>query len=258
MGLSIESARNRIINTYHIDVEKYVSDEIVDEIQNNVEDMLFFGIKSLLPSIISGVILLTVSIYFGISQHSIFGGLLFLLCVLPIWLGIWILSNVIAARSFVSGMRFITNYSINVTRDIVATINVTEKDTVKFSEISFLVLYGIVLPIVKKILRNKIFSGIIYFFVEKLVCAGTRKISAEEDTKSGSRTEMPEEGFDKEEELGTRKNGFLRINQKTYDKIRQATDAVFAFLSILGILLSVLLILTGVLLSVFLIVYIYV
>jgi len=42
MGLSIESARNKIINTYHIDVEKYVSDEIIDEIQKNVEDIFSF------------------------------------------------------------------------------------------------------------------------------------------------------------------------------------------------------------------------
>jgi len=248
MGLSIESARNKIINTYHIDVEKYASDEIVDEIQKNVEDMLSFGIKSLLPVIISGGILLSASVYFGIHHQSILWGLLLLLCVLPIWLGTWILSSLIAARSFVSGMRFISNYSINVTRDIVATINTSNKDSVKFSEISFLVLYGIVLPIVKKILRNKFLSGIIYFFVEKLVSAGTRKISAEEDKKADKVTEMPREASGKKE------NRFFRINKKTYDKISKATDAVFTTLSILGMFLCGFLILTGVTLSVILII----
>jgi len=127
MGLSIESARNKIINTYHIDVEKYVSDEIVDEIQKNIEDIFTFGIKSLIPSIISGTILLSASVYFGIRHQSILLGLLCLLCILPIWLSLWLISNIIAARAFISGTRFITNYTVNVTRDIVATVNAAEK-----------------------------------------------------------------------------------------------------------------------------------
>lgn len=254
MGLSIESARNRIINSYHIDVEKYASDEIVDEIQKNIEDMLSFGIKSLLPAIISGGLLLSASVYFGIRHQSILWGLLFLLCVLPIWLGTWILSSIIAARSFISGMRFITNYSINVTRDIVATINVANQETVKFSEISFLVLYGIVLPIVKKILRNKFLSGIIYFFVEKLVSAGTCKISAEEDKKADKVTEISGEELGSGESSGTKGNGFLRINKNTSDRISKATNAVFTTLSILGMFLCGFLILTGVTLSVILII----
>jgi len=247
MGLSIESARNKIINTYHIDVEKYVSDEIIDEIQKNVEDIFSFGLKSLLPSIISGVILLSASVYFGIRHQSILLGVIFLLCILPIWLGLWILSNIIASRSLIAGVVFLTNYTINVTRDIVFTINAAKKDTVKFSEISFLVLYGIVLPIVKKILRNKLFSGIIYFFVEKLVSMGTRKIAAEEDIKSdidaaGSPAPIPEE-----------EKGFLRINKKTSDKIRSASNIVFTTLSILGVVVSGLCIVMGVVFTVMLV-----
>ena len=161
MGLSIESARNKIINTYHIDVEKYVSDEIIDEIQKNIEDIFSFGIKSLIPSIISGTLLLSASVYWGIRHQSILSGVLCLVCVLPIWLGIWLLSNIFAARSLITGVVFLTNYTINVTRDIVVTINAADKKTVKYSEISLLVLYGIVLPIIKKILRNQLFSGII-------------------------------------------------------------------------------------------------
>jgi len=248
MGLSIESARNKIINIYHIDVEKYVSDEIIDEIQENVEDIFTFGIKSLIPSIISGTILLSVSVYFGIRHQSILIGVLCLLCVLPIWLGIWILSNIIAARSFISGTRFITNYTINVSRDIVVTINAADKDKVKYTEISFLVLYGIVLPVIKKILRNQLFSGIIYFFVEKLVSMGTRKISAEEDKKSASETEIPGEL------LVTEEKGFLLINKKTYDNISQASNVVFTTLSILGVIISGLCIFMGILFSVVLIV----
>ena len=248
MGLSIESARNKIINTYHIDVEKYASDEIVDEIQNKVDDIFTFGLRSLIPSIISGVILLSATVYFGIRHQSILLGVVFLLCVLPIWLGLWILTNIIAARSLITGVIFLTNYTINVTRDIVTTINAAEKEAVKFTEISFLVLYGIVLPIIKKILRNKLFSGVIYFFVEKLVSLGTRKISVEEDKKSdikaaGSSAPVPEV-----------KNGFLRINKKTSDKIRSASTVLFTTLSILGVVLSGLCILVGVVFAVMLVV----
>ena len=248
MGLSIESARNKIINTYHIDVEKYASDEIVDEIQKNVEDIFTFGLRSLLPSIISGVILLSATVYFGIRHQSILLGVIFLLCVLPIWLGLWILTNILAARLLITGVVFLTNYTINVTRDIVTTINTAEKEAVKFSEISFLVLYGIVLPIIKKILRNKLFSGIIYFFVEKLVSLGTRKISAEEDKKSdieaaGSSAPVPEE-----------EKGFLHINKKTSDQIRSASSILFTTLSILGVVLSGLCILVGVVFAVMLVV----
>lgn len=248
MGLSIESARNKIINTYHIDVEKYVSDEIIDEIQKNIEDIFTFGIKSLLPSIISGTILLSASVYFGIHHQSILMGVLYLLCVLPIWLGIWILSNIIAARSFISGIRFITNYTINVTRDIVLTINAADKDKVKYTEISFLVLYGIVLPVIKKILRNQLFSGIIYFFVEKLVSMGTRKISVEGDKKSDSDEEKPAVSLVPEEK------DFLRINKKTYNKICNATTVVFTTLSILGVIVSGLCIVIGITFLVILIV----
>lgn len=248
MGLSIESARNKIINTYHIDVEKYVSDEIIDEIQKNVEDIFSFGLKSLLPSIISGVILLSSSVYFGIRHQNILLGVICLLCVLPIWLGICILSNIIAARSLISGVVFLTNYTINVTRDIVFTINAAKKDTVKFSEISFLVLYGIVLPIIKKILRNKLFSGIIYFFVEKLVSMGTRKIAAEEDKKTDS------EAASSSAPIPAEQNGFLRINKKTSDKIRSASNVVFTTLSILGVVVSGLCIVIGIVFAVILIV----
>lgn len=252
MGLSIESARNRIINTYHIDVEKYASDEIVDEIvdeiQRNVEDIFTFGLKSLLPSIISGVLLLSAAVYFGTRHQSILLGVIFLLCILPIWLGIWILSNILAARSLISGVVFLTNYTINVTRDIVATINTAKKEAVKFSEISFLVLYGIVLPIIKKTLRNKLFSGIIYFFVEKLVSLGTRKIAAEEDQKSDSIAAGPCTLAPAEE------NDFLRINKKTSDKIRSASSIVFTTLSILGVVVSGLCIIMGIVFTAVLIV----
>ncbi len=248
MGLSIESARNKIINSYHIDVEKYASDEIVDEIQKNVEDIFSFGFKSLLPSIISGVLLLSATVYFGIRHQSILLGVICLLCVLPIWLGLLVLSNIIAARSLIKSVVFLTNYTINITRDIFITINATEKEAVKFSEISFLVLYGIVLPIIKKILRNKLFSGIIYFFVEKLVSLGTRKIAAQEDKETdteatGSSAPVPEE-----------ENGFLRINKKTSDKIRSASSIVFTTLSILGVVLSSLCIVMGIVFTVMLVV----
>jgi len=249
MGLSIESARNRIINTYHIDVEKYASDEIIDEIQKNIEDIIFFGLKTFLPAIISGAILLSVSIYFGIRQQSILMGALCLLCVLPIWLGIYILSNIIAARSLISGVVFITNYTNNVTRDVVDTINAADKSAVKFSEISFLVLYGIVLPIIKKILRNSLFSGPIYFVVEKLVSMGTRKISAEEDQNPDHSTTDPSPP------LPSADKGFLRINKKTYDKISAASNVVFTSLSILGVIISGLCMVIGILFSVILLIF---
>ena len=248
MGLSIESARNKIINTYHIDVEKYASDEIVDEIQNKVDDIFTFGLRSLIPSIISGVILLSAAVYFGIRHQSILLGVVFLLCVLPIWLGLWILTNIIAARSLITGVIFLTNYTINVTGDIVTTINAAEKEAVKFTEISFLVLYGIVLPVIKKILRNKLFSGVIYFFVEKLVSQRTRKIAAEEDKKSdieASGTSSPEHEEEK---------GLLRINKKTSDKIRSASTVLFTTLSILGVVLSSLCIVMGIVFTVMLVV----
>lgn len=248
MGLSIESARNKIINTYHIDVEKYVSDEIINEIQKNIEDIFSFGIKSLIPSIISGTLLLSASVYWGIRHQSILSGVLCLVCVLPIWLGIWLLSNIFAARSLITGVVFLTNYTINVTRDIVVTINAADKKTVKYSEISLLVLYGIVLPIIKKILRNQLFSGIIYFFVEKLVTAGTKKISSEEDKKPDSEEEKPGESLDMQEK------GFLRINKKTHDIICNASTVVYTALSVLGVILSVFCILSGILFSVILIV----
>lgn len=248
MGLSIESARNKIINTYHIDVEKYVSDEIIDEIQKNIEDIFSFGIKSLIPSIISGTLLLSASVYWGIRHQSILSGVLCLVCVLPIWLGIWLLSNIFAARSLITGVVFLTNYTINVTRDIVVTINAADKKTVKYSEISLLVLYGIVLPIIKKILRNQLFSGIIYFFVEKLLSMGTRRISAQEDKKAVSEAEKPGET------IVTEEKGFLGITRKTHDAISKTSNVVFSVISILGITLSSLCILVGILFSVILIV----
>ena len=254
MGLSIESARNKIINTYHIDVEKYVSDEIIDEIQTNVENIIFFGVKTLLPAAISGAILLSVSVYFGIQHQSILWGAACLLCVLPIWLGICLLSIIIAVRSLTSAVIFITNYTVNVTRDMVVTINAADKETVKFSEISFLVLYGIVLPIIKKILRNRFFSGAIYFFVEKLVSMGTRKISAEEDKKADSKSADSSALFPASNPVPEADKGFLRINKKTYDKISKASSIIFTTLSILGVILSGLCIALGILFSAILIV----
>jgi len=254
MGLSIESARNKIINTYHIDVEKYASDEIVDEIQTNVENIIFFGAKTLLPAAISGAILLSVSVYFGIQQQSILWGAVCLLCVLPIWLGICFLSIIIAVRSLTSAVIFITNYTVNVTRDMVVTINAADKETVRFSEISFLVLYGIVLPIIKKILRNSLFSGAIYFFVEKLVTMGTRKISADEDKKADSESADASALLPASNPIPEADKGFLRINKITYDKISNTSSVVFTTLSILGVILSGLCIVIGSVITVLLIV----
>lgn len=247
MGLSIESARNKIINTYHIDVEKYVSDEIVDEIQKNIENIFSFGIKSLIPSIISGTLLLSASVYWGIRHQSILSGVLCLVCVLPIWLGIWLMNNIFAARSLITGVVFLTNYTINVTRDIVVTINVADEKTVKYSEISLLVLYGIVLPIIKKILRNQLFSGIIYFFVEKLVSMGTRRISSQEDKKADCEAEKTGETIVTEEKI------FPGITEKTHDAIFKTSNVVFSVISILGMILSSLCIVTGITLLVIMI-----
>ncbi len=248
MGLSFESARNKIINTYHIDVEKYASDEMVDEIQKNVEGIFTFGIKSLVPSIISGSILLGLSLYWGISHSSVLLGVLCFFCVLLIWLGICLLSIIIAAKSLISGVVFLTKYTVTVTRDIVVKINLADKRNVKFSEISLLVLYGIVFPIIKKILRNKLFSGIIYFFVERLVSMGTRKFAAGEDKKTDVEAEKPGGKIVMEEK------GFPGINRKTHDAISNASYVVFTALYFLGVIASALCIVTGITLFVLLIV----
>jgi len=96
------------------------------------------------------------------------------------------------------------------------------------------------MPIIKKILRKQLFSGIIYFFVEKLVSMGTRKISAEEDKKQGSGA------ADSSAPLPAADKGFLRINKKAYDKISQASNVIFTTLSILGMIASGLCIITGI------------
>jgi hypothetical protein len=190
MGISIEAARKKLYSAYNIDVDKYSNDETMDKFGENLEAILSFRSNFILPVIISGVIALLIAIASSYFLHSTAFGILFFIFSIPIFLfGIGALSFAKAAEGLFEGISFILGFSINVTKDIRSIISKECKASPQADDLTLLVLYGIVFPIVKKTIRNNPLDNLLYFIIQKCVQRGYRKIkddNAETETYSST------------------------------------------------------------------------
>lgn len=177
MGISIEVARKKLYSAYNIDVNKYSNDETMDKFEKNLEGILSFSSNFILPVIVSGIISLLSAIASSYFLHSTAFGILFFIFSIPIFLfGIGALSFAKAVEGLFEGISFILGFSINITKDIRSIISKENKATPPTGDLMFLVLYGIVFPIVKKTIRNRPFHRLLYFIIQKCVQRGYRNI----------------------------------------------------------------------------------
>ncbi|MBU3114324.1 hypothetical protein [Clostridium lacusfryxellense] len=163
MKFEIESQRKEFIKKYDIDMTKYTTDEIADELEENISNAFLFAFNILLPIFITVVISIIASVYFANSYKSpIFGVCLFVLSI-PIFLfGAGSFGAVNAINTLCSSINYILNYTSNIVTDIKKINNVNNNE--KNSDVIQFTLYGIVFPVIKKSMRNKFFGEIIYFF----------------------------------------------------------------------------------------------
>ena len=224
MGINIEIARQKLYSSYGVDVDKYSKDEAVDEFEKKLDSILSFGFNSILPVIITGTIALLSAVVLSYFLHSaVFGVLFFLSSIFIFLLGIGALSIAKATENLYDGICFILAFSTNITNDIRDGIIKSGKFNIHPKDLALLVLYGIVFPIVKKIIRKKPLGGIVYFVMEKVVNKGFRQI-----TEKNSETETVNSVDNK--------NGLLTVSEKVKNFSKSALKSIIIILKAFGII----------------------
>lgn len=240
MNFKIESERKKFIMKYDIDMEKYTTDELVDELEENISSAFFFWLNIILPILITCVISISISVYFAYSYHSVIFGICLFVFTIPIFLfGAGSFGVVRAINTLCSCINYILKYTMNVITDI-KKINNTNT-SIKTWEICQFTLYGIIFPVVKKIIRNRLFGEILYFFIKKMSTKGSKLLcdSYDKDERNILSAEV---------KVHTDEKPFMRASKViNYISKKVLTNAVllvkiFGFFSILfGIILVMLL-----------------
>ncbi len=176
MKFKVESERKKFIARYDIDMEKYTTDETVDQLEQNISNVLLFWLNIILPIAIICLISIAVSVYFGYRYNSIGFGIWLFMSLVPIFLfGAGSFGVVRAINTLRSCINYILNYTLKIITDIKRINEVN--NSIKTSEICQFTLYGIVFPVVKKCIRNRFFGGILYFFIKKISIQGATLLS---------------------------------------------------------------------------------
>ncbi|HEY9061376.1 MAG TPA: hypothetical protein VIO64_12860 [Pseudobacteroides sp.] len=235
MSIGIETARQKLITSYGVDVDKYSSDEMVDDISENLEGILSFSFTTILPIVITGILSIASTVALWFAYNSPIFCILFFIFSIPIFfLGAGTLGLSFAAENLYNGISFILGFTANITRDIRKGKNSQANTNSK--DLTVLVLYGIVFPIVKKIIRNTFLGGILYFIIEKAVNRGSSTINDGLDTQS---PELAENASAEDTSGDNSKKSLFKVsnNVKTISKL--ALKSTITFLKVLGIIFTV-------------------
>ncbi len=228
MGINIEIARQKLYSTYGIDVDKYTKDETIDQFEQKLDSILSFGFASILPVVISGVTALLSAVLFSFIFESAVFGVLFFIFSLPIFLiGVGAIGIAKATENLYEGVSFILAFSINITKDIKKIIIKNGKINTNPKDLSLLILYGIVFPIVKRIIRKKPLGGAFYFIIEKVVNKCFVKMDFEIN-------EVKTEGN------VSNKNGLFTVSEKVKSISKSALKSIILILKTIGIVFIIL------------------
>lgn len=225
MSISIEAARQKLITGYGVDVDKYSSDETVDKISENLEGILSFSFTIILPIIITGILSIASTVALWFTYNSPIFCILFFIFSIPIFLlGAGALGLSFASQNLYDGISFILGFATNIAQDIRKGNQCTNSNS---KDLTLLVLYGIVFPIVKKIIRNTFLGGILYFIIEKAVNRGSRSINDENDTQS---PDQPEDAPG-----DNSKKSLFKVSDKVKNISKLALKSTITFFKISGI-----------------------
>lgn len=228
MGINIEIARQRLYSSYGIDVDQYTKDETIDQFEQKLDSILSFGFTSVLPVVISGVTALLSAVLFSFIFESAVFGVLFFVFSIPIFLiGVGAIGTAKATENLYEGISFILAFSVNITKDIRNGIINNGKFNTHPKDLSLLILYGIVFPIVKRIIRKKPLGGAFYFIIEKVVNKCFVKMDFEIN-------EVKTEGN------VSNKNGLFTVSEKVKSISKSALKSIILILKTIGIVFIIL------------------
>lgn len=235
MGINIEIARQKLYSSYGVDVDNYIRDETIDKFEEKLNTISSFGFIALLPIVISGTIaLLSAVILSNILGSIAFGVFLFLFSIPIFLIGIGAIGIAKATENLYEGISFILAFSTNITIDIRNGIIKSGKLGTNSKDLSLLILYGIIFPIVKRIIRKKTLGGILYFVIEKVVNKGYVKIDNENNDNITQNKANNEKGlFTVSERIKSISKSVI----KSIIVILRATGIVFIVLGLILILL---------------------
>ncbi len=227
MSIGIEAARQKLITSYGVDVDKYSSDEIVDELSEKLEGVLSFSFTAILPIVITGIISLVFTVALWINHNSPIFCILFFIFSIPIFfLGAGALGLSKATNDLYTGISFILGFAANITNDI--RKGISNAGNTNSEDLSILVLYGIVFPIVKKIIRKSFLGGILYFIIEKAVNRGSQSIANDNTLEApGANTSSGNA------------NSLFTITDRVKNVSKLALKSTIGFLKVLGIVFIV-------------------
>lgn len=151
-----------------INLTKYITEDALAIISGNLDKSLSFLSYLLMPTIILNFIFLAISLYIKIKYNSEIFYILFYIVSLIISVlsgGVFGLRS--AIKNTADGIKGITRYSVNLLRDIYPLLKKDKVlEIIPPSKILNAISFFVVLPIVQKVLRRKIFGNLYYFFID--------------------------------------------------------------------------------------------
>lgn len=261
MSIRIETARQKLISSYGVDVDKYSTDEMAHRLSDNLEGIFSFNFTVVFPILITGIIsvLSTVALWFT-YKSPVFCILFFIFSIPVFFLGAGALGLSKGADNLLNGVSFILGFATNITKDICKIRSSHNAGSVDSKDLTLLVLYGIVLPIVEKIALKRFLGGILYFVIEKAVNIGFRSITTDttaditditdiNDITDADDTDDTIDSVDTDESSRrNNENSLFKISDKVKNISKHALKSSISFLKVLGIIFIVIgLILIGIL-----------
>ncbi|TYQ14881.1 UNVERIFIED_CONTAM: hypothetical protein Cloal_1270 [Acetivibrio alkalicellulosi] len=156
-----------------IDVDKYVSQDLLDGLIKNIEKIFSVLFTLILPAIIANAIFIPLSVYIGFTFDSYVKAIIFFLVSLIISvIGCGILGIRNAVKKTSEGIINILNYTFKIflkTYEIIE--NEGRQKSLSSLELFCVITVNIVLPIIKLVIKKKLFfiGVFLYFILEKIV-----------------------------------------------------------------------------------------
>lgn len=215
------------------EIKKYMTNETINEVIEKFETAMDTGLIAILPVIISGGILLILSIIIGVVSSSVILGILFFVCSSPLFIlavGTYSIGN--ALKRLIDSINFLIQTTVNISIAVYKDNKELGNSSVKVIDISKYSFNNILLPVLKTAAKRKPFGKILLKVIESVLKRRIKPIS------NIIENEVNAEGIQTIEPKGLSKKGLGMINDiskmaiKSIVTISIFISAVFALIGI--------------------------
>ena len=231
------------------EISKYMSDETVDEVIEKFETAVGIVFPAILPVVISGVVLLMLSIFEGIKNSSLIFGSLFFVCMIPFWiLGVGAFSIGSALNKLIDSINFLLQTTVNISVTIYKDKKALGNGTVNTMTVCTYSFNNILLPILRTGVKRKFGGKIVLKLIESIMKRVLKPLSGIvenavvfDNTFNGDAYQNDTSVIQKPELLIKGADRINTITKNAISGIRIVSISISVFFALAGILLTAIL-----------------